>query len=58
MIVPEAALRYRGEQIYVETVSRQSETNIEERDIEIGIVDGANVQVLEGLSGGEEVRLQ
>jgi RND family efflux transporter MFP subunit len=58
LFVPESALRYRGEQIYVEVVARASEARVEERDIEIGIVDGSRVQVLSGLAEGDEVRLQ
>jgi HlyD family secretion protein len=58
LVIPETALRYRGEQIYVETVARESRQPIAARDIEIGIVDGTKVQVLRGLEAGEEVRLQ
>ena len=58
LVIPETALRYRGEQIYVETVARASRPPIEARDIEIGIVDGTKVQVLRGLEVGEQVRLQ
>jgi HlyD family secretion protein len=58
LVIPETALRYRGEQIYVETVARESRPPIAARDIEIGIVDGTKVQVLRGLEAGEEVRLQ
>ncbi len=58
LVIPETALRYRSEQIYVETVERESRPPIAARDIEIGIVDGTKVQVLSGLEPGEEVRLQ
>jgi HlyD family secretion protein len=55
VVIPETALRYRGDAIYVDTIVRQSEARIEPRDVRIGIVDGARVQVLEGLEPGEEV---
>jgi multidrug efflux pump subunit AcrA (membrane-fusion protein) len=58
LFVPESALRYRGEQIYVEAVVRTSGPRVEPRDVEIGIVDGSRVQVLAGLAEGDEVRLQ
>ena len=58
LVIPETALRYRGGQIYVDCVSRESSTTIEARDITIGIVDGIRVQVLSGLEEGEEVLLQ
>jgi HlyD family secretion protein len=58
LMIPETALRYRGERIYVETVTRDTRPRLEERDIEIGIVDGTRVQVLSGLEEDDEVRLQ
>lgn len=54
LVIPETALRYRGEALYVETNGPASE----ERSIEIGIVDGSRVQVLSGLAAGEAVRLK
>jgi HlyD family secretion protein len=58
LFVPETALRYRGEQIYVEKVLHDSSARLEPVDIEIGIVDGSRVQVLSGLAEGDEVHLQ
>jgi HlyD family secretion protein len=58
LVIPETALRYRGEEIYVETVLRESGARIVEKTVEIGIVDGSRVQVLSGLEGSEEVRLK
>ncbi len=58
LVVPETALRYRGEEIYVETVIRASAPKVEEAVVEIGIVDESRVQVLSGLSEGQEVRLK
>jgi HlyD family secretion protein len=58
LVIPETALRYRGDQIYVDWVNRNGVQRVDSRDIEIGIVDGTRVQVLNGLDEGEEVRLQ
>jgi HlyD family secretion protein len=58
LVIPETALRYRGDQIYVDWVNRNGVQQVDSRDIEIGIVDGTRVQVLNGLDEGEEVRLQ
>jgi HlyD family secretion protein len=58
LVIPETALRYRGDQIYVDWVNRNGAQQVDSRDIEIGIVDGTRVQVLNGLEEGEEVRLQ
>ncbi len=58
LVIPETALRYRGEQIYVETLVRNRSARVETKDVEIGIVDGNRVQVLSGLEEGEVVRLQ
>ena len=58
LYVPETALRYRGEQIYVEKVRRESAAHSEPTDIQIGIVQDERVQVLAGLAEGDEVRLK
>jgi HlyD family secretion protein len=58
LFMPETALRYRGEQIYVEKVLRESAATIEPMDVQIGIVQDDRVQVLAGLAEGDEVRLK
>ncbi len=59
LVVPETALHYRGQEITVEVISGPAgRRRLEERRVEIGILDGARVQVLRGLEAGEEVRLQ
>jgi HlyD family secretion protein len=58
LFVPETALRYRGEQIYVEKVVRESAAHSEPTDIAIGIVQDERVQVVSGLAEGDEVRLK
>lgn len=64
LIVPETALRYRGEDILVdlevaagEEIGEGSE-NENERVVRVGIIDGDRVQILEGLDAGERVLLQ
>jgi HlyD family secretion protein len=54
ILVPETALRYQGERIFVEPL-RAGESEALERDVEIGIVDGSQVQVLRGLAEGDVV---
>lgn len=56
LVIPETALHYHGDEIYVETSNGAGEP--ERRDIEIGIVDGSKIQVLEGIEAGEIVYLQ
>ena len=58
LYVPESALRYRGEQIYVEKVMRESAARVEPTDVAIGIVHDERVQVISGLAEGDEVRLK
>lgn len=58
LVIPETALRYRGEQIYVDTRVGGGTTGIEPKDIEVGIVDGSRVQILSGLAEGDEVLLK
>jgi HlyD family secretion protein len=58
LVIPETALRYRGEEIYVEALMRTSEALLEERPVEIGIVDGTRIQVLSGVEEGDQVGLK
>ena len=58
LIVPETALRYRGEKIQVDTVVRASNARVEPKDVEIGVVDGSRVQITSGLTEGEEILLK
>jgi HlyD family secretion protein len=56
--VPETALRYEGERIYVETVAGGAEDGVGRSDVELGVVDGDKVQILSGLEPGQKVLLQ
>jgi hypothetical protein len=56
--VPETALRYQGDRIYVEARNGSDPPLFEAHDVTIGIVDGEKVQIVEGLEAGAEVRLQ
>jgi HlyD family secretion protein len=56
LVVPETTLHYRGDRIYVDLQNGAEPP--ESREVEIGIVDGARVQVVSGLEGGESLRLQ
>jgi multidrug efflux pump subunit AcrA (membrane-fusion protein) len=58
LVVPATALRYEGDKTYVETVVRESDPRLVRADVEIGILDGARVQVLSGLAEGTEVLLK
>jgi HlyD family secretion protein len=55
LLLPESALRYRGEQVYVEA---RNGDGFAPRDVRIGIVDGTRVQVADGLAEGDEVVLR
>lgn len=54
--IPETGLRYRGDEVYVLLPSGDGPPS--ERPVKVGIVDGTRVQLLEGVSEGEEVLLQ
>ena len=56
LVLPETALRYRGEQVYVE--AKDGTRGYVPRDVRIGIVDGTKVQVADGLAEGDEVTLR
>jgi len=53
--VPETALRYRGDEIFV--VCPDGAAGAVERPVRIGIVDGSHVQILDGLAAGDTVLL-
>jgi HlyD family secretion protein len=55
LVIPETALRYRGDQVYVER--RNGDGPGEEQTVVVGIVDGSKVQILEGLEAGDRVGL-
>ena len=56
LVIPETALLYRGDTIYVETPNGSGPP--EQLEIEIGIVDGDQVQAVSGLEPGTRVVLQ
>jgi HlyD family secretion protein len=56
LVIPETALRYRGDEIYVERTNGDGPA--EEQAVRVGIVDGSKVQILDGLEAGDRVRLQ
>ena len=61
LTIPEMALRYRGDALYVEgphLAPSGDEGAGGERAIEIGIVDGDRVEVRRGLDEGEEVYVE
>ncbi|MEM7411457.1 MAG: efflux RND transporter periplasmic adaptor subunit [Myxococcota bacterium] len=59
IVVPETALRYVGEDIYVEIVGDDASVNEDERRfVSVGVVDGDLVQIVDGLAIGERVSLQ
>ena len=60
IVVSESALRYRGNEILVDLERKADAENPEDsvRVVEIGIIDGDQVQILKGLAEGERVILQ
>jgi HlyD family secretion protein len=58
LVVPETALQYEGNDVFVERVLGGDPPGVERRRVQLGIVDGDRVQVLSGLDAGEEVRLK
>jgi HlyD family secretion protein len=58
LLVPETALLYNGDRIYVEKVAAASAKSFVRQTVRVGIVEKGRVQVLEGLAAGDEVRLK
>jgi HlyD family secretion protein len=58
LLIPETALLYEGEKIYVEAIAPGEPPKLERRILTLGIVNGGRVQVLSGLQADEEIRLR
>ena len=56
LVVPETALHYRGDEIFVEVPNGDGSPS--EQAVEIGIIDGDRVQIVSGLQAGATVLLQ
>lgn len=57
VVVPETALRYRGAEVQVDVWNGDGAA-VSPRTVELGIVDGARVQILAGAEPGEAVVVQ
>lgn len=58
LVVPESALLYDGDRIYVERRVPGSEPRFEQATIKVGVLEGGRAEVLEGLAANDEVRLK
>jgi HlyD family secretion protein len=58
LIVPEATLLYKGNDIFVEVVGHASGPRLAERAVRTGISNHNRVEILDGLAAGEVVKLQ
>jgi HlyD family secretion protein len=58
IVVPETALHYRGDEVFVQSPGDADGDGGGERPVRVGIVDGKRVQILEGLAEGDAVVLQ
>ncbi|MEM6956012.1 MAG: efflux RND transporter periplasmic adaptor subunit [Myxococcota bacterium] len=56
LVVDEGALRFQGDQASVELVGEGGE--LEMREVELGLSNGVNIEVLAGLSEGDRVALR
>jgi len=55
-LIPEVALLYGGDQIFVERVTKSNE--VERREVHIGILENNRVQILDGLVADDRVRIR
>jgi HlyD family secretion protein len=58
LVVPETALVFEGNDIFVDRVVRASAPQLDRRKVQVGIVAGERVQIADGLDAGDEVRLR
>jgi HlyD family secretion protein len=58
LVVPETALVFEGNDVFVDRVVRGSAPTLDRRAVAVGIVSGERVQITTGLDAGDEVRLR
>ncbi|HVM95579.1 MAG TPA: efflux RND transporter periplasmic adaptor subunit [Candidatus Acidoferrales bacterium] len=58
LLIPEAALIYEGDNVQVELVEHASAPRLQRRSVHTGIANKDLVEVVDGLSEGQEVTLQ
>jgi HlyD family secretion protein len=58
LVVPEAALLYEGDRVYVERRVGGTEPEFAQATIRIGILESGRAQVLDGIAAGDEVKLK
>ncbi|HVH17582.1 MAG TPA: efflux RND transporter periplasmic adaptor subunit [Myxococcota bacterium] len=55
VVVPETALRYDGDRVLLDVLNGDAQPTT--REVEVGIVDGARVQIVKGAEPGERVQV-
>jgi hypothetical protein len=55
VIVPETALRYDGDRVLLDVLDGEAPPS--PREVQVGIVDGAQVQIVKGIEPGERVQV-
>lgn len=58
LVVPETALLYDGDRIYVERRIAGDDAAFEQATIQVGVLEAGRAQVLDGLAEGDEVKLK
>jgi len=58
LLLPEAALLYKGNDVLVEVVTHASPPQLTSRPVRVGISQNERVEVLDGVQAGDEVKLQ
>jgi HlyD family secretion protein len=58
LIVPETALLYDGDRIYVERSLGSGAPRFEQATVRVGILESGRAQVVDGIAAGDEVRLK
>ena len=58
LVVPEAALLYDRDAVFVERVERASRPRLVRRPVRTGIFNGDRVEIADGLDEGDEIKLQ
>ncbi len=56
MVIPEGMLKFENDSAYVEVLTNEMEHTYERRNVETGLSDGINIEILSGLKKDEKVK--
>lgn len=56
LVVPESVLKFEDDSPYVEVLVNEVENTYERRDVQVGLSDGINIEITEGLNENDKIK--